>query len=275
MKTKISYIIVLMMSVNVIFAQDTIPEKTEGNNVWHENSAKVLKQGRTESGLFAPMRIGLKNQMELSVHPIWFFVMPNAKLKKNWTLNDNNKFQVASEHGFTFPTILLNLLAKNGTGGIFPADQKAPAILTLNNKVIMSYFYHPDHSVSLKLGMEFNALASMYNGFAPVELLIAYPRTASYSRFYTGEIALAFSGTFVKKVGYDGDIKLFLIPDDKLTWVLEWNPKVYYNVSDKFRIMAGALVTTGNIPHEKAAVRAIPVFDLQYSFNKSKKKKKK
>lgn len=270
---KLLYTILSVLSLQFALAQDTTSETKIEESPWHQNSAKVIKQGRTESGLFAPMRIGLKNQMELSVHPIWFFVMPNAKLKKNWSLDSNKKFQVASEHGFTFPTILLNLLAKSGTGGIFPADQKAPPILTLNNKLILSYFYHKDHAVSLKAGMEFNVLGSMYNDFAPVELLIAYPRTASYSRFYTGEISLAFSGVIANKIGYEGDVKMFLIPDDNLTWVFEWNPKVYYHFSDKFRIMAGALVTTGNIPHEKAAVRALPVFDLQYSFNKSKKKK--
>lgn len=273
---RLLYILLLVFSVNFSFAQEVdSEEKKDEIGPWHENSARVIKPGRIESGLFAPMRIGLKNQMELSVHPIWFFVMPNAKLKKNWTMDESKKLQVASEHGFTFPTLVLNLLAKSGTGGVFPADQKAPPILTLNNKVIVSYFFHPNHSISLKAGMEFNILGSMYNDFAPIELLVVYPRTASYSRFYTGEMALTFSGVFAKKVGYDGDIKMFLMPDDQLTWVFEWNPKVYYQLSDKFRIMAGALVTTGNIPHEKAAVRALPVFDLQYSFNKSKKKMKK
>lgn len=272
---KLFYILLSVLSFQFVFAQDTTQEVESPENPWHQNTAKVIKQGRTESGLFAPMRIGLKNQMELSVHPIWFFVLPNAKLKKNWSTDETKKLQVASEHGFTIPSILLNLLARNGTGGIFPGDQKAPPILTLNNKMIVSYFYHKNHAVSAKAGMEFNVLGSMYNDFAPVELLIAYPRTASYSRFYTGEVALNFTGLVANKFGYDSDFKMFLIPDDDLTWVFEWNPKVYYHVSDKFRIMAGALLTTGNIPNEKAAFRALPVFDLQYSFNKSKKKRNK
>lgn len=270
---KIIYILLSVLSVQFVIAQDEIQETKVDQNPWHQNTAKVIEKGRTESGLFAPMRVGLKNKMELSVHPIWFFVMPNAKLKKNWSIDESKKFQVASEHGFTFPTILLNLLARTGTGGIFPGDQKAPPILTLNNKVILSYFYTKNHAVSLKAGMEFNVLGSMYKNFAPVELLIAYPRTASYSRFYIGELAMTFSGLVKNKFAYEVDFKTFFIPDNQLTWVFEWNPKLYYHVSDKFRIMAGALVTTGNIPNEKAAFRALPVFDLQYSFNKSRKKK--
>ena len=114
----------------------------------------------------------------------------------------------------------------------------------------------------------------MNDGFPDIELLMIYPRTSVYNRFYVGEIALHFSGVFVKKFGYDGDFKLFLIPDEEITMVFEWNPKVYWNVSNRFRIMAGALVTTGNVPNEFQKFRAIPVLDLQFSFKKKKNKNK-
>lgn len=266
----------MILSINLSFAQEDkkILKEGEGDVIWHMSSAKTIQEGRKESGIFAPLRIGLKNRTELSVHPLWFFVMPNAKVKKNWMTNEYKKLQVATEHGFTFPTILLNLLARSGTGGIFPSTKKAPPILTLKNKVIVSYFFHLDHSISLKAGMELNLLQSMYNDFPELELLIAYPRMANYSNFYTGELALSFSGVFEKRVGYDSDIRMFLIPTKDLTWVFEWNPKLYYHFSNKFRIMAGALLTTGNIQNEKAAFRAIPVLDLQFSFSRKNKKKK-
>lgn len=270
---KFIYILLSVLSVQFVVAQESTEIEKTTDNVWFSSDARTLAPKRIEGGIFAPTRIGIKNNMELSFHPILFFVMPNARLKKNWTENPNNKLQVASEHGFTFPTILLNSLARSGTGGILPPTQKAPPILTLKNRVVVSYFYSKNHAVSFRAGLEFNALQSMYKEFPQIELLMVYPRTATYHNFYTGEVSLAFAGTIANKVGYDGDIKMFLIPDDNLTWVFEWNPKVYYQFSDKFRIMAGALLTTGNIPHEKAAFRALPVFDFQYSFKRGVKKK--
>jgi hypothetical protein len=288
MKSNIFYTIIFSLLISITFSQElalnnsavakrmsieTAPKaKNEYHSLWGTSAARTVKQGRVESGLFGPLRIGLKNNMELQVHPLLFFVIPNARLKKNWTLNQSNKLQVASEHGFTFPTILLNLLAKSGTGGILPPTKSVPAILTLKNKIIVSYYYHKDHSVSLKGALEMNLLQSMNSGMEEIHLSFVYPRTAVYNNFYTGEVALNFAGVFAKKIGYDADIRIFLIPDTDLTWVFEWNPKLYYNFSNKFRIMAGAVLTTGNIPHEKAKFRALPVLDLQWTFSKKKKK---
>lgn len=286
MKINIYYLLFFMAIGKLAFSQDLAQQLPESpkrmlietepvfndteTSLWSTSTARTIKAGRIESGIFAPLRIGLKNNLEVQVHPILFFVMPNARLKKNWTLNQSNKLQVASEHGFTFPTILLNLFAKSGTGGILPPTTDIPPILTLKNKIIVSYFYHKEHSVSVKAALEMNLLHSMNDGFDDIHLSFVYPRTAVYNHFYTGEIALNFQGIFAKKIGYDADIRMFLIPDTDLTWVFEWNPRLYYNVSNKFRIMAGAVLTTGNIPHEKANFRALPVVDLQWVFGKKK-----
>lgn len=277
MKNNILYTLLFVLIASIAFTQETEVSTTEveEESLWHTSAAKTIKAGRTENGIFAPLRIGLKNNMEIQVHPLWFFVMPNARIKKNWSLDSNSKFQVATEHGFTFPTPLLNLLAKEGVGGILPPTKKVPAILTLKNKVILSYYYDKMHSVSLKGAMEFNVLSSMNNGMQEIELLLVYPRTAAYNNAFVGEVAMNFSGIFAKKIGYDADVRMFLIPTDNLTWVFEWNPKLYFNASNKLRIMAGAVITTGNIQHEKANYRAMPVLDLQFSFGKKCNGKKK
>ncbi len=273
MKKIILSTIALLLLSNVLLAQDeTKTVELKDARVWSTTTAKTIQQGRTEKGLFAPLRFGMKNNMEIQVRPLLFFVIPNARIKKNWTLNQNNKLQVATEHGFTYPTILLSLLARTGTGGVLPPTKPVPPILTLKNKLIVSYFYDKMHSVSIKAALEFNMLQSMNTGIPEIELLFVYPRTAVYNNFYTGEFALAFEGIFAKKIGYDADIRMFLIPTKDLTWVFEWNPKVYYNASDKFRVMLGAVLTTGNVPHEKAKFRAMPVLDLQWVFGKRKKK---
>lgn len=273
-----SFINILCSCVVLLFCNNTLAQtetsKETKESLWHSSTAKTLKKGRTESGIFAPLRIGLKNKTELSVHPILFFVIPNVKIKKNWTLDDNKKWQIASEHSLTMPTILLQLLARNGVGGILPSTAKIPPILMLKNRIIASYYYHKTHSVSVKAGMEVNLLQSMYKPFPSIDLLFVYPRTVAYHHFYSGEVALNFAGVFAQKFGYDADMRMFLLPaKNNLAWAFEWNPKLYYNISNQWRIMAGAIVSTGNIPHEKAKVRALPVLDVQFSFRKKKKLK--
>jgi hypothetical protein len=267
---KYLYTIICLLPIFWVSAQEeTIKEKE--TSLWHTSAATTIPAGRIEKGIFSPMRIGFKNNLELSTHPLWFVIFPNASLKKNWSLNPDKKWQFATEHGFTIPTIALNLLSREGVGGVFPATAKAPLILTLKNRLIASYNYSHGHTFSIKAGFEINAMGAFENGFPDLELLIFYPRMASYNKFFTGEIGAGFSGVFFNKLGYDAGLKLFLIPDHTLTWVFEWNPKLYYQFNNRFRIMAGALVTTGNVPHEKANVRAIPVLDFQYTFKKKKK----
>ena len=96
--------------------------------------------------------------------------------------------------------------------------------------------------------MEFNLLQSMSdNSFPELELLILYPRMASYNNFYTGEIELAFTGTVVTKFGYDAEMRTFLIPNDDFTWVFEFNPKLYLELAEFKSIYKELKKYKGNI----------------------------
>ena len=259
------YIITSMILVSTAFGQadSTIVELDKVE--WKNSSATVLKPGRIEVGVAGPLVIGLKHNMELSTHKLLFFVAPNLKLKKNWSKTPDKSFQIATEHSFTVPTLLLNLLATDGTIGVYPPNETAPPILTFRNRFIGTHYYHRDHAVSIKAGIEFNVLYSKYKDFQEVELLYIYPRTASYSNPFVAEFAVGLVGKINDRMNYDGDLTVFFIPRDENVWVYEFNPKLYYSFSNKFRIAAGVNLTAGNVPNEKQNFRALPFVDFQWA----------
>ena len=49
------------------------------NKIWNSHSAHTLVPGRIEIGLFQPLRYGYNQFTEFSIHPGWFFLIPNKR----------------------------------------------------------------------------------------------------------------------------------------------------------------------------------------------------
>ena len=64
---------------------------------WSAGTARVLPDGRAEVGVFAPLRYGIRDRIELSAYPVWFAVAPNADVKIAW--GAPRGIAVASQHG--------------------------------------------------------------------------------------------------------------------------------------------------------------------------------
>ena len=273
MLKRTTIILATIFTFQATIAQTDSTSTTESHMVWKNGTANTLSEGRMEMGLLAPFVMGLKNNMEISVHPLAFLLMPNVTLKKNWSSNAENEWQFATAHGMTFPTPLLNFLSREGAGGVYPASETAPPILTFKNEFIATNFYHELHAVTFKTGIEFNLLSSQYGDFPEVELLYFYPRMASYSNAFSFNAAVEFTGDISKSLSYSADFTFYYIPNDESTTVFEFEPKLYYYISDNMRVLGGVILTTGNVPHEKQDFRAIPFLDLQFTlFQKNRKK---
>ena len=91
---------------------------------------------RWEMGLFQPFRYGYSESIEYSVHPLWFFVMPNFTLKKSQ--NDIAGFTSASQYKIVYPTPFLNMIAKEGIMGIIAPDFQMPPMLGFSASWLMS-----------------------------------------------------------------------------------------------------------------------------------------
>tara|TARA_R110002050_G_scaffold109799_1_gene221408 strand:- start:138994 stop:139833 length:840 start_codon:yes stop_codon:yes gene_type:complete len=274
MKSAFIFALFTFICIQATYSQKEANSNDSTKVIWNNSTAKTLAPSRIEYGIFSPLSIGLKHNMELSVLPLTFFVMPNAQLKKNWTKDNESQWQLATEHGFTMPTLLMSLMATEGTIALYPPNEKAPPVFTIKNSIIGSYFYLEDHAVTFKAGFEFNLLGGQYGNFPEVELLYIYPRTASYSNPFTLDVSVGLAGNFTQKMGYDGALTLFYIPNSTNTMVFEFNPKLYYTFSNKLRMAAGVNLTAGNVPHEKQAFRALPFADLQWTMFQNRSEKR-
>ena len=73
-----------------------------GNANWDSHSAHIMPPGKWSVGIFQPLRFGLKEGLELSSHPGWFLVLPNASFKIPFA--DFKSFNTVSYTHLTLPT---------------------------------------------------------------------------------------------------------------------------------------------------------------------------
>ena len=84
------------------------------------DNAYPLEEGKRQMGIFQPRVYGMKNNVEVSTHPILFFIKPNIKLKKFY--REINGFGLASRYSFDYPTFFLKFIKRDGTGGFLADD---------------------------------------------------------------------------------------------------------------------------------------------------------
>ena len=63
---------------NGLFSQDSITK-----NYWTDGTALNIPKHRWELGLFTASRYGINKRLELSAHPLMFFLMPQVKARSS------------------------------------------------------------------------------------------------------------------------------------------------------------------------------------------------
>ena len=127
MKIKIKLILIIISIIGFVFPTDI---------------AYTLNRNEGEIGVFQPFKYGIKNDVEISMHPILFFIMPNLSIKKYH--KKFNKIGISSRYGINYPTFLINLLKKDGIGGFLSNEnniKKVPYFLTLHGEILATKLY--------------------------------------------------------------------------------------------------------------------------------------
>ena len=252
MKYKILIIISILLISSVSQAQS--PK-------WSTNTADVLEQGRKETGIFSPLKIGLKNSKELSIHPILFFIIPNASLKKQWKAND--KYRFSSLHKFTYPTILYKMISKEGAGGILPSYSKIPQMFKFNNAALLSIDkFNQTFTFSLGADLSLNFGES---DFTYIEWHIVYPRTYALNNIITPYAGIDVTGKLFKNFIYDYKFTAYYLANVDAGFITENSFKIMWQKSDKFAVKAGAIYSYGKFPFGNDG-GLYPTFDLMFGF---------
>ena len=266
---------------------------------WDAHSAYLLPQKRWEMGLFQSFRYGYSESIEYSVHPLWFFVMPNFSLKISQ--GDFAGFTSASQYKMVYPTPFLNMIAKKGTMGIIAPDFQMPPMLGLSASWLMSKtifpFVSPYFDASL-IGLDLTLKGGLDLGFAfgdldtrsTIDIPLVYHRLGVYYNNWGIHTGLDVQKNLTQRftVLFDLDLKFLpglaevqIDPDvSKLMgeYSLEHKLLLIWNKSENFRVLTGYKFVMGEypygsdmhlLPYIPMAETWVPIIEFQWARKKS------
>ncbi len=254
--------IVRPMVVTVVLWAACISAVWAENAKWSSGAAYTLPQGRWEMGLFQPLRYGQTDRLEWSTHPIMNLVIPNLSVKI--AHGDWSGWQLATRHQLQYPTPLLRLVSREGTGGLIAPDLDIPAILFLRSELLLTRTLGPSLQLTAKGGAALVAKTGALDERATIDLPIIFPRMAAYRQGYQVNLGLDLLGQLLGRWGYGADIDLFLTPGLDQSFAFEHKGLALWRKSDRFELLLGYKLTFGGYPFGDQW-HLLPLLDLQWA----------
>lgn len=225
------------------------------------DTALLSEVGRWEVGLSGPLRYGLSEELELAVHPLLFFVAPNAQLKV--AHGQRGGWHVASKHQLTYPTPLLRLLAREGIGGILPSARAVPHIVSLQSELLVTREVGA-HWVSLGLGVQVAPRVGE-SQLVSIDLPFVYPRTAAMFGWATGIASVHMQGPIAGKFGYEADVRAFTYPGVDGAFAVEQGAALRLTTSPRFMAQLGYRLSYAGYPFG-TMFNIVPTLELAWGF---------
>lgn len=219
-----------------------------------------LRKGQAEIGVFAPLRIGISDSLEISTHPLLFFAAPNVHLE--WKHSPLLDFYWVSEHGIFYPTYLLRLLARKGIGGFISPEFDIPQMVSFYNGVVISKKITKTQRMSFSAGINVALSAGQPDSRTTIDLPFVYPRlTVFYSR-YQLKAGMGFEGSFSSRWKYRFSLQGFFADD----YALENNAYVAWNSAGKMQLRVSYFLSYARYPFGVQAHLIMPVLDVVWRF---------
>lgn len=228
-------------------------------------TAGTLSAKHADVGLWAPLRYGVTDHLELSTHPALNARMPNLRARQRW--RRWRSWQVTTLHEFTYPTPLLRDFRREGTLGLFPLDTDIPHIFTLRNAVLMSSPGDDGRRFTILAGVR-GAARSGASRFPTLDLPVLFPRTAPYQGRIVTEFGFAADGEIASWLRYRLLVDLFFVtPDDDgdVELTTEHAAAFTWPASDGLAVHLGYRLVFGQYPYGEQ-VDLLPIADVQWAF---------
>ena len=241
---------------------------------WSDGTAYVTPHGRWETGLFQPLKYGYSPSTELSAHPLAMAVIPNITVKHVWKVQLNATW--ASVHSLYYPTPLLNMLAKEGTGGLISPEFEIPPAVIIANELRVSRPINDRVIMTGKTGLALGLVFGDLDERTTIDFAVAYQRL---SPLYDGayiRIGADFDIVLTDHISLLLDDDLFLIKNSDATLGLEHKGLIKWSKSARFKAMIGYKVVFGQYPfgnqwnimpaYIPLLPTWIPLFDFQWGW---------
>ena len=226
--------------------------------------AYLLKTGTRQMGVFQPSIFGMKNNLEVSTHPILFLIKPNFQVKKYH--GELKGIGLASRYSFDYSTQLLKLIQREGEFGILSKD---PDIGAIPNLFIIQGEWLitkklTGHSLTGKLGMSICPGCELDKRHL-VDLPLAYPRMAIYHYGIAANSGVDMDYYHSDKISIKTDLDLIFLPEEDI--FLEHKLLYKYQLSTKYILSVGYKLAYGKYPYGKQ-LDIFPLVDLSWRWKK-------
>ncbi len=247
--------IFFILFTSMIFSQD--------QNIISSKTAYLLPPKSVEIGLFQPLRFGLNNNLEISFHPISMFVSPNLQIKKSYSTFLN--FNFASQHTVFYPTPLLKMISREGTGGIIAEEFKddIPHMFSFYNGILLSKQICRQYYITFKTGIKISLNSNDLDTRTSIDLPLIYPRLQPFYDGYGLQYGINITGNIIKKLYVDSNLELFHFPDSDENYAVEYNNLFIWQKSQKFQVSAGFKLIYGQYPFG-SQLHLLPMFDMKW-----------
>ena len=228
------------------------------------DTAYPLENGQRQMGVFQPRIYGMNNNLEISTHPLLFFVKPNVKVKKHH--GEYKGLGMASRFSFDYPTPLLKLIQREGKFGILSKDPDIgdiPNLFVFQGELLVTK-NSTHYSLTGKAGLSICPGCEIDKRHL-VDLPLAYPRMAVYHYGFASNVGLDLDFIYSEKISLKTDIDLFIISDEDV--FIENKFMINYQFSPKYTLTGGIKLTQGTYPFGKQ-LDIFPLIDLIWSWEK-------
>ena len=228
------------------------------------DTAYPLENGQRKMGIFQPHIYGMNNNLEISTHPLLFFVKPNIKVKKYH--GEYKGLGMASRFSFDYPTQLLKLIQRKGTLGILAKDPDIGDILNLFvfQGELLTTKNLDNISITGKVGLSLCPGCEIDKRHL-VDMPLAYPRMAVYHHGFASNLGLDLDYIYSERISIKADIDLIFLPE-KIVFI-ENKILFNYQLSPKYILNGGIKLTQGTYPFGKQ-LDIFPLIDLSWSWEK-------
>tara|TARA_B100000073_G_C23740983_1_gene573672 strand:+ start:2901 stop:3725 length:825 start_codon:yes stop_codon:yes gene_type:complete len=239
---------------------------------WDSHSAYILPKKRYEIGLFQPFRYGYSDNLEYSTYPLWSIVMPNITFKKRH--NSFSGYQTASRFKIFYPTPILNIVAREGIGGLIDPNFTMPPMIGISASWIMTN-PKPTTDITLNIGLDLGLNLGEIDERSNIDLPLIYQRLGVFHNgwgVHTGiDIQKQIHGPF--EVLMDADLKALPWNNSNKEqsnllkilgkYAIEHKFLLIYERSERFRILTGYKFVHGKYPFgtETRLLPFIPMLD--------------
>jgi hypothetical protein len=203
---------------------------------WSDATARTLEPGRVTVSLFAPARWGVGERTEIGMHPLFTFALPHFEVKHRFA--EHGSWLFAMRHRLSYPTRFLALVAREGAGGLLPADTEVPVALQLDSDALFSAAWSAPHFVTFVAGF---GVAPRLSGSEPP--LLDFPFLISrFAPLYTvavPRLAVAFSGPIAGRFFYESELRAYYLGLEPKTLAVETALELAWRPGKRLRAALG------------------------------------